>query len=127
VRRWIIQVIVNRGWPLTLATYFALAATSLIRDNDTFKLYSYGGDTVTAAFIAGAVASVPTGIWPRVPLLRWVFFVAAGFVMTGRITQEGAVTIDGAARAAFTFAALLAHLVIQVDWMIEREADRRAL
>jgi uncharacterized membrane protein YccC len=83
---------------------------------------------VLPVFIASAVACLITAVVPHVRFHRWAFFIIAGFTMTGRILQHQDSEHYGfasAARGAFTIAALLAHFVIQVDYLIERDHDDR--
>jgi hypothetical protein len=128
MRHAVVVFIVERLWPLMLAVYSTLAAISLAKGSDAFQLYTFDGHAFSiTVFTFAAALAVPTMILPEVRPYRWIFFVTMGFGLTGRILQvpDDAVTLQGIARGVFVVAALLAHLVIQVDWMIEREHDDR--
>ena len=122
-RRRLVQFIVERGWPLALGVYCTLAAISLARGAHAFMQYTLESEPFSIIiYIIAALSTIPTAIWPQQPFFRWMFFILMGFALTGRLfqTPEDQLDIESVARGIFTFAALLAHFVIQVDWMFLR-------
>lgn len=129
IRHKVVSLIVERGWPFSIGIYALFAAIACLRgDSSLVELYAFESPHFAAGiYIAAAVTVVPLLVWPRHHKLRWVFFVVSGFMMTGRLLQipDHVVTSISISRGAFVLAALLAHLVIQVDWLIESGRDRR--
>lgn len=117
---------------MSIAGYFLFAALYNVgkHPDDTLVLYSFTDQHTLCAvlFALGAATCLATAVVPKHIKLRWIFFVCAGFILTGRLVSWGyprgaVISYASVGRVSLFVAALLAHLVIQIDWMAERDRD----